>query len=158
MPTENTGVQVKWINKAAAAEILEVDPRTILLMARDGRLRSQRMIDPASNQTAVMLDAGDVERLKYERDNPSLAVQVAKPAKTAPSSHQELRQWLDLTAAEDYIGLPAGFILRLIRAGKLPALDVGVERREWRVARRDLDALEGRIYFTASLQARSSIG
>ena len=54
------------------------------------------------------------------------------------------RPWLTLDEAAEYSGLPASAVARLIHAGKLRALDVGIRPGgRYRIRRADLDALEG---------------
>lgn len=66
------------------------------------------------------------------------------------------RLWLTLGEAEDYTGLPATILLRMIQAGVLPTIDVGIRRGgRWRVRRVDLDRIEGRLICAVSLATAS---
>ncbi len=53
------------------------------------------------------------------------------------------KNWLTLDEASAYCGLSRQFLLRLIFAGKLPALPDQVKRDRWRICKADLDALRG---------------
>lgn len=65
--------QVEYISKEAAAEILGIKPRSVLAMAERGKLRTKLEIDSSTNQMVKRIHAGDVERVKYERDHPEEA-------------------------------------------------------------------------------------
>lgn len=55
-----------------------------------------------------------------------------------------VRPWLTIAGAADYSGLPASYLLGLIAAGELKARNVGPRPGgRWRVAKRELDAIEG---------------
>lgn len=70
-----------------------------------------------------------------------LEVNASREKLTAPAVPAE-RQWMTLAEADAYIGLPEGFLLIQVKAGKLPALDVGVRPGgRWRVSKRDLEAI-----------------
>jgi len=130
-------------------------------MAQSGGIKSKRERDPATNQMAMRLNAGDIERILYEREHPQeiatrptpgakngkavKALQPVQSVQVAPSlPAQQPKPWLTVREAEEYSGLPARFLIELIGNGQLPAYNVGPRRGgRWRIARRDLDALPG---------------
>jgi hypothetical protein len=69
----------EWLNKREASKVLEMSTRSVLLMAKTGQIQSKRQMDPESRQLVVMLHAGDVERVRYDRQHPEeRAVQPAQ--------------------------------------------------------------------------------
>jgi hypothetical protein len=139
----------EWLNKHEASKVLEMSTRSVLLMAKNGQIQSKRQMDPESRQLVVMLHAGDVERVRYERLHPEeKAVQPAQGGQgsavtqlaTLPKKAGELvelarafaaigarqappaNQWLTLDQASQERGLSRELLLRLIHQGKLPAL------------------------------------
>jgi hypothetical protein len=73
----------------------------------------------------------------------------------APPSQPIVKLWLDLDAAAEYTGLSRALLVRLIHQGRLPAFQDEPTKAEgekraragssWRVARRDLDQVQGEI-------------
>lgn len=68
--------QSEWIGKTEAAKRLKISERTVLNLAQEGRIKSKRERDDATNQLAVKFLAIDVERYGYERDNPTEKAQA----------------------------------------------------------------------------------
>ncbi len=64
------GTVVEWISAARAAEILGISKRRVLEYVQAGALQSRRQRDVNTRQMAVQVGAGDVERLREERENP----------------------------------------------------------------------------------------
>lgn len=62
--------QTQWIDKHEAARCLDISTRSVLALAQNGDIQSKRERDSRNNQTRVMLHAGDVERVRHERENP----------------------------------------------------------------------------------------
>jgi len=94
---------VKWLNKEEAASILDLSPRRVLELATEGKLQSARIRNPATGQTSVQIDAGSVERMKWEREHPTPQPPQASHASTeiakrvipqAPQSLGDLAQVL----------------------------------------------------------------
>jgi excisionase family DNA binding protein len=96
----------------------------------------------------------DVEREKGMRESREVTPHVMPPAgavvparSMAPVAAPALRHewaWLTLAEAEDYIRLPASYLLYMIECNELPARDVGIRAGgRWRVKRSDLDAIQG---------------
>jgi hypothetical protein len=81
--------QMEWLDKAQAAEVLGMSPRSLLAMAASGKIQSKRERDERTKQMAVKLHAGDVERIRYEREHPpeaaAQAAQGEKPQALQPS-------------------------------------------------------------------------
>jgi excisionase family DNA binding protein len=64
-----------------------------------------------------------------------------------PEPAAQLPRWLTLQQASVYIGLPVGYLRRLIREGTLPAIDLGKSAiGRWRVSRKDLAGIQGAIH------------
>ena len=137
--------RVEWLDKDQAAKILDIEPRSVLAMAKRGQVRSQKQRDDKTRQMVVKVHAGDVERVKYERDHhEETAGQPAKPeasqamqatkgdtmqalfravllgqqANSAPPA----KLWMTLDEAADYTGLSRDLLLRMIHQGKMHAL------------------------------------
>jgi excisionase family DNA binding protein len=163
-PAEVNAKEVKWLRASEAAKHLKFkSPRSVLLLVEQGKIQSKRERDPESNQVVVLVHAGDVERIAYEREHPEMAVEKAEEKQTlpalrslpAPALPASIRiempapevppcAWLNADQAADYTGLPATFLIASIRAGKIRALDVGKRAGgRWRIKRSDLDAIEG---------------
>lgn len=158
--------QTVWIDKHQAAKQLGVTERRVLKLAQDGKIKAQRQRNPESRQIAVMLNAGDVERLAYEMEHPQETATAVVPASKGSTavkdvalvleslgglvalkngeSHQHLKPWLTIAEGSEYSGLPKSTILTLIGSGNLKAIDCGPRPGgRYRVRRVDLDALEG---------------
>ena len=167
-PMPTTAPQIEWLRKDEAAKRLNMSTRSVLAMAADGKIQRKPERDPATNQVVMLLHAGDIERIAYERDHPeaSQAVQAVAPQPShangaiKPGGEQALlamlahaaqpapaiKPWMTLVDAAEYSGLPETFLRGLVDQGKLPACDVGVRAGgRYRVKRSDLDAIAGDI-------------
>jgi excisionase family DNA binding protein len=157
-PQHTSATIPEWLDKHEAAERLGISTRTVLALASAGKIKTQRIRDPKSNQVAVQFNAGDVERYGYERDHPkpepALAVQQQRAVCIPPqASHTpkygskygvEPRLFLTIGEAAAYSGIPAGLLLDLIDGGEIRAIDAKHRvRGGWLIARRVLDAYEG---------------
>jgi hypothetical protein len=91
MPATKTPV-IEWIRKDAAAERLNVSPRSVLAMAAEGKIQRKQERDPGTNQLVMLLHAGDIERLAYEREHPAQPVQgeTSTALQTLPAALQTL--------------------------------------------------------------------
>lgn len=169
-----------WLTKKQAAERLGLSESRVAAMLvpnmsddaaenfrrEQNQIRGKRDRNPSSNQLVVLFLAGDVERIAFERQNPTEVTKVPgkkldKPGvdpltelfqKTGLMSVRGLprvqeppqKPWITISEAAEYSGLPASAISKLVESGKLPALDCGPRPGgKWRVKRTDLDALEG---------------
>jgi len=157
-----------WLTRKQAAERLNLSPSRIAALngganPKPGEIHTSGQKSPYSGQNCTLYHAGDVERLAFERENPSLAERAVelvkqshqsaadgdrypvpysllKPAREIPA----LKLWLTIEESAEYLSLPASIIQKLVESGKLPALDCGPRPGgRWRVKRTDLDALEG---------------
>jgi hypothetical protein len=164
-----------WLLKSqAAVQMNRSESRVAALAQEEGvettpakPLKSRKLENPKTKQVVTLIHAGDVESFLYRRKHPEEFTEVAEkpekpekdlqlirgaalqPVAIAPQAPAAPRPWLTLDEAENYSGLPAGFLLEHIAAGKLPALNVGRRKGgQWRVARRDLDQLQA----TATVQ------
>lgn len=61
------------------------------------------------------------------------------PASPAPSD----TLWLSVSEAAAYSGIAEKTLLRLIREGKLPAIDQHVRGDKWRIRRKTLEEFDG---------------
>jgi hypothetical protein len=182
-------MQIEWMTKEAAGVRLgsperPLSPRRVLELAKTGRIQSQLVRDPETNQMTTRIHAGSVERFIDERRTPNgqstdiarktngrlvednrkingrlvvREVREVREPRASQSLNSQLsvrsalpatlaRLWLTLGEAEDYSGLPASILYRMIHAGALPTIDVGIRRGgRWRVRRVDLDGIEGRL-------------
>jgi excisionase family DNA binding protein len=151
-----------YLSKAVAAKRLGLSVRRLMEISAAGKLKRYKGEDPATRRESVMFDAGEVARLK-DAWTPKAVVPAAlpRPARSTAlvsypndkgraldsSGQNGPRPWLDLAQASEYSGLPEKAIRDLIRRGKLRALDVGVRPGgRYRIARRDLDAIEGDLF------------
>ena len=143
----------EYVSKDVAAKMLGLGIRRIMDISSKGeRLPRYRREDPATRRETVMFLAADVEKLKAEW-TPKPAAAVPVPVRSeAAAVGQHFRQasvslpipvarpWLTLAEAQEYSGLPAAILLKLIESGKLRALDVGVRPGgRYRVRRAGLD-------------------
>ncbi len=138
---------IEYVTRKEAAKILGLSERTILDYGQKGKIQTASGIDKESKQPCVLFHAGDLERLKFEREQPPEKRQVEvrevpKPV-LAPALPPASRPWMTLDEAERHSGLSRKLLLVLIRGGKLPALEDHVKADRWRVHREDLDALRG---------------
>jgi hypothetical protein len=62
--------EIEWLSADAAAEILGLSRRRVLEYAQAGAIKSQVVRDPDTSQMTKQVHAGDVERLREERENP----------------------------------------------------------------------------------------
>jgi len=142
----------EYLNKAVASKRSGLSVRRLLELANRGAIRKQLVRDPKNgNRSLAVFHSADIDRLKHG-ERPSAELQISGPLRPiAALPHSDsasvispTRPWLTVAEAGEYSGLPSSFITRLVEAGKLPGLDVGVRPGgRWRVARRDLDALKG---------------
>lgn len=142
----------EYITKELAVKRSGRSGRRLLELAAEGRLRKKILRDPRNgNREYSVFHSGDIAALRQVARGESmpaptaLQVSVPPPPPAAPPAalphREELRPWLTLAQAADYSGLPESFLRRLVKSGKLPALEVGDSHGHWRIARRDLDAL-----------------
>ncbi len=62
--------KVEFLGRAETAKVLGVSERTVLDYGQKGKLKTAAGVDPATRQPCVLFHAGDVERLKFEREQP----------------------------------------------------------------------------------------
>jgi len=157
--------QTEYLNKELAATRSGLSVRRLLELASNGRIRKRHFKDPKSKRIIAVFHTADLDKLKSgsvgdtkyrsvpdtrvmrfpsSEASPHIASSEALPHSDSASVISPTRPWMTLAEAGEYSGLPSSFITRLIEAGKLPGLDVGVRPGgRWRVAKRDLDALKG---------------
>jgi len=148
------GSKPEYITKQIAARQLGLSERRVLELAQKGKIKRHLVKNPDTGHRQVLLSASDVARLRGidiatgalgSRENGAVMRAARTLAALPPHDVSTIpqRPWLTLAEAEDYSGLPRSFLDEYIRAGKLPALDVGVRPGgRWRVSRRDLDAIK----------------
>lgn len=111
--SESSVAVVEWISAEAAAERLGISKRRVLEYAQAGALQRRKMRDTVTSQMAIQVHAGDVERLRDERENPKpqASAEVARQyvatrkgaARTAPRADlppSELRNKVFLSEDE----------------------------------------------------------
>jgi len=62
--------EVEWISKAQAAERLDLSPRRVLELAKQGKLQSSRVIQPTTGQPVIVIHAGSVEHYRDKLSAP----------------------------------------------------------------------------------------
>lgn len=167
-----TPTKVEWYSKEEAGVRLgsterPLSPRRVLELAKEGRIESERVKDPKTNQMIVRIRAGSVERFldekaaqpdalqtHYRRIPGAFQTHAPKCAQMLPNGLSDLVRelcercapaepahlWLTLQEAAEYSGLPSATLLEFIAARRLPVLDVGRGRRggRWRIRKVDL--------------------
>jgi excisionase family DNA binding protein len=139
----------EYLSKALAAARLGLSVRRVLELSKDGRIGRRRERDPKTGREQAVFLRSDIERLAA-RSQALSAPAAAKGRLALPSAFpsalpaEETPPWMTTDEAARHSGLPASFLVRMIEAGRLAALDVG--RRpggRWRINRADLDAIRG---------------
>jgi|SRR5215471_11342356 len=69
--------QIEWISKEEAAERLELSPRRILELAKQGKLKSSRIVSTATGKPVVVIHAGSVERYRDKLSDPLIGGDAA---------------------------------------------------------------------------------
>jgi len=147
----DTTTQVEWLKKSEAAARLKMSTRTILAMAAAGKIRRKPERDPLTNQVLMLLHAGDIERIAYDREHPQAPQAVQRDESTAlqttsSTALSKTRQdatnplslmlavlakqalgpapnaWMDLDTASAEYGLSRTTLIRLIHQKRLPAI------------------------------------
>lgn len=101
---------------------------------------------PGAGKTAALVPMRYLEAITAQLNEP---VRKLEPVFQAVASQINPTKkngcdalWLTPAEAAEYSGLPASFLVSMIEAKKLPALDVGVRKGgRWRISRRDVDAI-----------------
>lgn len=143
----------QYLSKELAAKQLGLSVRRTLERAGNGEIKSKKLKDPVTQRMQTMLLATDVERLAQQSRLPGLGATSTDltrrydvptmPELPAPPEPPE-KLWLTLEEAEVFCQLPSTVLRKLIKRGKLPALDVGVRKGgQYRVKRAELAALAG---------------
>jgi len=150
MPTRS---RREYLNKALAARRSGLSVRRLLELAQKGVIRKHHVRDPESKRTIAVFPVEDLDRLKasdqtlavLQSSRSGAALQQLNAASgIVPTLSEIPRAWLTAAEAAGYSGLPESFLVELVKRGKLAALDVGIRPGgRWRIARRELDALEG---------------
>lgn len=142
------------LTKQLAAQRLDMSVRRLMEISAEGQITRHRAIDPKTRREAVMFDAREVDQMKQAMNGrpvplalppgPPMSAALAAAAELEEDYDAPMRLWVTIAQAAEYTGLPASTITRLIDAGKLKALDVGVRPGgHWRVRKADLEAIEG---------------
>jgi len=154
-----------WLTKAETAQRLQCSAKTIERLARAGRIQQKQRTIPGRSRPLPIYNPQDIERLESELLSPQafpvdeveadpeaqpsrLPVKRQEAATMAVNLFQHLAEaqtqvrtaeklYLTLIEAAELSGLPKSYLLRLIKAEKLPAFKFG----GWRIRRRDLEEL-----------------
>ena len=154
-PAVVTPSSPEYISKQIAAQMLGLSVRRVLELSQTGAIKRRQVTDPVTKRAQTVLLARDVAKavaaidgqkrlVAYRGDGAGeVAVDRApQPLLPAPAP-APIRPWLTVEEAAEYSGLPASFLLGMVDAGRLPALDVGVRAGgRYRIARRAVDAIE----------------
>lgn len=146
--------QSVYLPKDLASKESGLSVRRLLELASAGRIRRIYRRDPKTNREIALFDAEEIralgDRTVMTISTPTRAI-AAMPQPIPADSHSSL--WLTVTDAAAYVGLPEGFLVRLIRSGKLPAFDVGVRAGgRYRVSRKALEDLEAPMHIVPGKQ------
>ncbi len=163
----------KLFTKDIAAKRLGLSVRRLMEISQGEKPEIKRRTgrDPVTGREAVMFGEDDISRYvakvdferraqKIEAENAALMVKQQARIGQDPRSAVIARtqyvvptpqplppapaMWLTVAQAAEETGLPESALVRLIRAGKLAALDVGVRPGgRWRIKRAELGDLRG---------------
>lgn len=148
-----------WISKRVAAARLGITPRQVLNLAKQHKLTSKRMPDPASRQmTTFLLESEVAEFRRRPRRAEVVATDYGRVRETElstlimralralgarlPAAADYEAPWLSVEQSAAVSGLPAPYLRSLIATGELPARLVGPG--EYRVNRDELATLRGK--------------
>jgi len=159
--------QTEYLNKELAAKHTGLSPRRLCDLAQHGYIRKKFEVDPKSKRQIAVFATEDLDKIVRGESSQTWASpdtrKVSVAAMQQPTNggidamargadgrltpieakHYN-RPWMTADEAADRTGLPASFLLGLVVAGKLPALDVGVRPGgRYRIAWRDLEMLTG---------------
>ena len=152
--TPQTVSDAEYIPKDIAAQLLDLSPRRALELADERKMRTRRVLNPATHMEQTLICRADVQKEAERRRSvaapvgwtpPPAPAQIAAPP--APQLDQPFCSisddpFLTLTEAEVYKRLPQSFLLGLIESNRLKAFDVGKRAGgKWRVLRSHLDAV-----------------
>ena len=131
----------EYVSKHIAAKRLGLSVRRVLELSTTGAIRRRQVMDPATKRRQTVLSARDVEQVATDAQKRPVAYrggaagEVANTSwylfdETLPPVQPQLqpapapdRPWLTVEEAEQYSGLPATFLMRMIADGRLPAVD-----------------------------------
>lgn len=147
------------LGKEATAKRLNMSVRRLMERSAEGMIKRHKARDPETGRPGVMFLVADVERLskafdavqvrpaakpidaKFERVEPAAAPPPREPLLLGSGKTEVfLHNWLTMSDAAEYSGLPARIVRSLVKSGKLHALPVGLHRV--RIRKADLDAIE----------------
>jgi len=140
-----------WITKQQAAECLGVSTKQIERLVADKKLECVKWTRPEGGPAISIYPQEQVDRIGREKQTVAVrqptAEQFAQTIATLVSdirrkSEVQLRLWLTVREAATYSGMPARVLYGWINCGRLPAEDIGVRRRLWRIRRVDLESVE----------------
>jgi predicted DNA-binding transcriptional regulator AlpA len=159
---------IGWPTKLEVAQALGVSTKTVEKYVAEGKLK-QAMQSQINKPARAVIDPATLERLKEERSTlaPSFANQVGNRSRAILNDGPdrwismikqallppEQNRWLTVDEAAEYTKLTRSTLLRLIREGKLPAVEdvpsksngekVARPGSKYRLNRKVLDAFEG---------------
>jgi excisionase family DNA binding protein len=141
-----------WIPKGEAAEQLGLSERTLerLIQKRKLKLAYRRIpgrrpiavlrpedVEQLRAETIAPLSDAEVQALPAAGESRALSLPLRRLDNLLAAQPRPVRRFLTIPEAADYVGLPQGYLLRMVRSGKLPGLKAG----GWRVRKEDLDKL-----------------
>jgi hypothetical protein len=137
----------EYLTREIAAQRLGISERRLLDLASRGRIARKSIRDPRSGQKMYVYAAKDIGQYHDALLRTRYTQAAGPPTQSMPQTLPAgpLPQWLALPQAEEYSGLPAPYLRRLIKEGKLPAIDLGKDATggRWRVSRKDLAGIRG---------------
>src|ERR1035438_6442490 len=138
-PQQSQPTNTEWIGKAEAARRLKISERTALSLQK--KIKSERRLDPETNQLTVMFDAVAVDRYGYLRQHPNetknpnaaqmdtqiarlpatdgiaLLLQAVQAMRTTPATQPP---WLTIEEAVAWSGLTKRWLLECAKGRLLP--------------------------------------
>lgn len=154
----------EYFAKDVASKHSGLSVRRLLELAARGDIRKRHIRDPKSKRKIAVFCAGDIRNLA-QGNYPTRPVIDGQKRVTAIMPlrnraamlrmfpHSDFpdiaaapapKLWMTAAEAAEYSGLPAPFLVDLVKLHKLPALDVGVRAGgRYRIAKRDIDDLRG---------------
>ena len=149
----------EYLTKPLAAKALGISPRRLVELAAAGHIRRHYHDDPKLRRRIVLFEKAEIDQLLAKRSVEEIPGSAVIPSRLLEPLMQSFETynrrsaseaaapkfdalWLTPAEAAGYSGLPESFLIRMIQAKQLPAINVGPRPGgRWRISRRDLDAI-----------------
>jgi excisionase family DNA binding protein len=139
------------VTAVIAAEYLGVKIRRFRELVAEGKVHGKDWTDPKTHRTMKVYPSAELAALRGESlkgaavvPHTGAAVVGGRGAALPHISSAPVgeKQWLTVSEAAAYSGIAEKALLRLIREGKLPALDQHVRGDKWRIRRKTLESFD----------------